>query len=833
MMVRGTLVAGMVAGMILGAEASASAQTLGPPIPIAAPVPTGTDGSQGLGLLSGTDEYAILVYNDFAGYYGDARVARVDRATRVVTELDLRLPNALDLACVGTVCAATLSTPAGGVIRFDVDGTLIDASPIVLDGFAYVAAAGDHFLVVTNPGAPGTESTEARSLSATGPASTALGPVHSIFDSGIQESFECGPVDCLLLRRALDGYHAIRVSHAGSPTGSDLLLAPPVFSGWPPVIAPVGGDYRVAWTANADDWYVISPDDTVTTVPRTFDDYRDVIHSVSCMADGRCVYGGGLDYAGVWDATGFTRLGPGALVTCGPVSCIAARVVAGTIALSATETIEGTLFLGSTFGVGATVTPQGGFVAVGGSMAVFHRYVERQYVAMAVRLDAAGAPTGAPWVLDDPRTLPVRFLLEPVGTSVAVAREQRLDIYDAAGARADGRYLEECLRVTSVSWNGTHFLVSCRRDTAFTGPIVTRRYDAVAQLVDTTSTVLSDAAEDAVLVADPESGGWTAYIDTGRAIRRRAIAADGTLAATDTLVRDGAAASVRAARGATGDHVVWIDGGDNRAIRGAVVDGGGTVTPLGGRLLASTAVEYDAYAFVTVGGRSNTLVAWSHTNTRRVELQAIDASATPIGASIEVAPIEPFTRGRVWSTFDVALGQRTILYERSPSVVEPVLDVFVRTLSEPLGAGEPCTGAGECGSGFCVGGVCCDRACDGGCESCGTGTCAVRAAGAVCREPVDVCDTAEVCDGTAASCPAAAVGVCADAGEADAGVGVDAPSSMSGDTGDPGGDTGVGGGSSGCSVAATPSATSWPAVMAFAVLVAVATRRRARGSRIG
>ena len=134
MMVRGTLVAGMVAGMILGAEASASAQTLGPPIPIAAPVPTGTDGSQELGLLSGTDEYAILVYNDFAGYYGDARVARVDRATRVVTELDLRLPNALDLACVGTVCAATLSTPAGGVIRFDVDGTLTDGSVLVGPG---------------------------------------------------------------------------------------------------------------------------------------------------------------------------------------------------------------------------------------------------------------------------------------------------------------------------------------------------------------------------------------------------------------------------------------------------------------------------------------------------------------------------------------------------------------------------------------------------------------------------------------------------------------------------------------------------------------------------
>ncbi len=35
-----------------------------------------------------------------------------------------------------------------------------------------------------------------------------------------------------------------------------------------------------------------------------------------------------------------------------------------------------------------------------------------------------------------------------------------------------------------------------------------------------------------------------------------------------------------------------------------------------------------------------------------------------------------------------------------------------------LSAGEPCTGNGQCNSGFCVDGVCCDTACDTACEAC-------------------------------------------------------------------------------------------------------------------
>lgn len=75
--------------------------------------------------------------------------------------------------------------------------------------------------------------------------------------------------------------------------------------------------------------------------------------------------------------------------------------------------------------------------------------------------------------------------------------------------------------------------------------------------------------------------------------------------------------------------------------------------------------------------------------------------------------------------------------------------------------GFPCLDPAECGSGFCVDGVCCDAACDGGCDACdgqargwpGTidGACA-RAPLAFTGEPS--CG-AYVCSGTSGACPSA------------------------------------------------------------------------------
>ncbi len=65
----------------------------------------------------------------------------------------------------------------------------------------------------------------------------------------------------------------------------------------------------------------------------------------------------------------------------------------------------------------------------------------------------------------------------------------------------------------------------------------------------------------------------------------------------------------------------------------------------------------------------------------------------------------------------------------------------------PLGAG--CSTAAECASGLCEQAVCCDRSCQGACESCASGTCSLRSlgsAGSTSCSPY-------VCRGDSASCP--------------------------------------------------------------------------------
>jgi MYXO-CTERM domain-containing protein len=117
---------------------------------------------------------------------------------------------------------------------------------------------------------------------------------------------------------------------------------------------------------------------------------------------------------------------------------------------------------------------------------------------------------------------------------------------------------------------------------------------------------------------------------------------------------------------------------------------------------------------------------------------------------------------------------------------------FLITTARTQGAA--CSVDAQCGSGFCVDGVCCDAACGGGaptdCMACsGTaspaGTCAPAFGGVTCRATASDCDAPEACDGVGTSCPAdlpaassvtcrAAAGDC-DAPESCDGVGFECP----------------------------------------------------------
>ena len=72
-----------------------------------------------------------------------------------------------------------------------------------------------------------------------------------------------------------------------------------------------------------------------------------------------------------------------------------------------------------------------------------------------------------------------------------------------------------------------------------------------------------------------------------------------------------------------------------------------------------------------------------------------------------------------------------------------------------------CTSNSQCATGFCVSGVCCDTACNGGCGVCNltghVGTCSAASNGTVCRAASGACDVAETCNGTTLTCPTDAV----------------------------------------------------------------------------
>jgi uncharacterized protein (TIGR03382 family) len=92
-------------------------------------------------------------------------------------------------------------------------------------------------------------------------------------------------------------------------------------------------------------------------------------------------------------------------------------------------------------------------------------------------------------------------------------------------------------------------------------------------------------------------------------------------------------------------------------------------------------------------------------------------------------------------------------------------DAFVVRIGPRLPNGGACVLASQCGSGYCVDGVCCDSACGGGlttdCQACSVaagaavnGTCGFVPAGRTCRASAGPCDVAETCTGSSAACPA-------------------------------------------------------------------------------
>jgi hypothetical protein len=112
------------------------------------------------------------------------------------------------------------------------------------------------------------------------------------------------------------------------------------------------------------------------------------------------------------------------------------------------------------------------------------------------------------------------------------------------------------------------------------------------------------------------------------------------------------------------------------------------------------------------------------------------------------------------SLSDVAL----VAYTRFASELDTARVFHRRITSRPAG-GTTCNSNGQCDSGFCVDGRCCDTACGGNdpndCQACSVargaavdGVCGVVQAGRICRGyATPICDVRERCDGASVECP--------------------------------------------------------------------------------
>lgn len=193
----------------------------------------------------------------------------------------------------------------------------------------------------------------------------------------------------------------------------------------------------------------------------------------------------------------------------------------------------------------------------------------------------------------------------------------------------------------------------------------------------------------------------------------------------------------------------------------------------------------------------------------------------------------------------VALSEHTLVVG-APLQATVVTDggaVYVAQVGGELG--DACTEPGDCLSGFCVEGLCCDTACDEGCGTCGLsgseGTCSPEPSGTTCREAAGACDAVETCDGTARSCPvdeAAPDGSACDGGVCEGGACVDdgsgGASSVSVSASSSASTSGAGGGETtppveeggGCT--ASGHKKVGPTALWLGILAALALRRRRR-----
>jgi hypothetical protein len=321
-----------------------------------------------------------------------------------------------------------------------------------------------------------------------------------------------------------------------------------------------------------------------------------------------------------------------------------------------------------------------------------------------------------------------------------------------------------------------------------------------------------------------------------------AAATDGGDGFGDPIRLGDVTAPVRPLAESNGERVLvaWDVAEGGRRVRWAVIEGG-ALAGAGEHPLAPAAHELAIAAF-----GDGFLAMWPETpasgRPRALHALRIDAVGRAVdSAGFALFPLTEPTR--FVRAIGNAPGALTVVYEHADmggdvEDADAVASTIVyRTISyEDGAAGVECAHGGQCASGYCVDGVCCERACDGTCESCGEG--------GVCSESPDPGCGDPTCTGDACA-PVSDASTILDAGGPDTGHAIDAgrrdggtrpPIPTSAPTPDAGGVDDEPASEpeappppdGSCTIAVGPIESAWWWTLAFSLTVLVGRRRRIR-----
>jgi len=154
---------------------------------------------------------------------------------------------------------------------------------------------------------------------------------------------------------------------------------------------------------------------------------------------------------------------------------------------------------------------------------------------------------------------------------------------------------------------------------------------------------------------------------------------------------------------------------------------------------------------VVTGGKSVLLVGGSTNGSDTLPSTEVWDGGTGWTTSTDLTAATPTALGAVKGHTATLLGSNLVLIAGGVNGTTPVKTAG---LFDPS-LGVACTTNSQCAAGFCVSGVCCDTACNGGCGSCNltgkVGTCSAVGSGTTCPDDGFVC-TSDACDGTSVAC---------------------------------------------------------------------------------